>query len=239
VIRRTAFATALCGSLAIGSAHAQQAEHFPPARPPDGCSECDEPAGPQPTPVPFAAQPQLPPSTELYTVPSQKTLLERMPELALRFELGGVYTHALERNFGGARLDFEIGREGAHFAIGGRSGIEVGSTASGLSYERFSWGVGIDGRFGPVRIGLEPRVGGIIIQRASGNDALLDLLAAPTIGLHAEVIVALYGAGNHRSRDHMALDLILRGGYDRMDVTHGNFDAANTAQVKLGLGGRY
>jgi hypothetical protein len=196
----------------------------------DPCDQCRE----APPPLPPVVDPPPPPPPFQLVTPAPRP----RPDVLFRYELGPTYTRALERNLGGARLDIEVGADLRHVTIGGRAGAEVGGTQSGLPYERLSWGVGIDGKLGPVRLGIEPRVGVLFVNRATERNPLEDLFA-PSLGLHGECIVALIGAGAPSTRSHTALDLIVRVGYDWIDVVNGRLDAANTISAKLGLGGRY
>jgi hypothetical protein len=201
-------------SLCVGGiAHAQ-----------DPCDSCREPPRAEAAPVAPAA-PAL-------------TMARPRKNVLFRYELGPVYTHALSRNLGGMRFDLEVGGDLEHFTVGARFGAEVGGTQSGLPYQRISWGLGVGGRLGRVRLGVEPRFGFITIVRASDPHPFEDLIAG-TVGLHGECVIALLGAGRPSTRDRGGLDFIVRAGYDYMDVRNGRVDAANTIAAKIGLGGRY
>jgi hypothetical protein len=218
-MRATALAALL---LTAATAHAQQ----------DPCDACREP--PATPPVDDLNGPVVVLDPPVIVAPPAKP----RPNVLFRYELGGVYSHFFGRHFGGARLDFDLGVDLPHVSVGGRAGAEVGGSQSGLPYERLSWGFGVDGKLGPVRLGIEPRIGAMLITRASEPNPFENLVAF-SLGIHGELVVALIGAGQPSQRSHSGLDLIVRAGYDWVDHDHGTYHALDGLVLKIGLGGRF
>lgn len=165
--------------------------------------------------------------------------------LVFTLDAGPVYSYAIQRSFGGMRIDFGFGGDFvAPFTLAGRVGLEVGGTQSGLAYQRLSWGMLVAGRIGrSVRLGVEPRIGFLQVDHHDDSDANIgSAILGATIGLHGEFTIALLHAGLHadRMRAHTrgSLDLVLRAGYDWIDVD-GRPASEHSFQAKLGLGYRY
>jgi hypothetical protein len=184
--------------------------------------------------VPPAIIAEAPPGNP---APPQDTARARR-NILFRFETVAVYSRAIERDFGGVRFAIDLGYDGRAFAVGWRPGIQIGATQSGLAYQWLSWGAGIDGKLGRVRLGVEPHAGMLLVTRAT-NDAPLQSLAALTLGVYGECIVALIGATQPRARPYPGIDLIARGGYDHVAVTDARPGAAHSGTLQIGVGGRY
>jgi hypothetical protein len=192
------------------------------------CDACwnPPPEPPPAAPVPLPAYEEPPPFVR-----------DPVASLLASVDVGPVYSHTLQRSFGGMRLDLQLGADLREWTVSGRFGLEAGATQSGLGYQRITWGAGLDRKLGSrVRVGAEARFGMLIIDRVSDPS---NPLIGFTAGAHAELAVVLVSPGRRPERQHPALDFIIRTGYDWLDVSNGSPDASNGFAVKIGLGGRY
>jgi hypothetical protein len=198
----------------------------------EDCAECRNPA-----PVPPPAVPPVQAERPLVYVEPPPFVHDPVATMLASVDVGPVYSRTLQRNFGGMRLDLQLGADLKDFMVSGRFGLEAGGTQSGLGYERLTWGLGVDRKLGSrVRVGGEARFGMLIIDRVSDTS---DPLIGFTAGVHAELAVALVSPGRRPQRQHPALDFVVRAGYDWIDVSNGSPDASDSFSLKIGLGGRY
>ncbi len=258
--RGAAAVLCLCGLTAFARAEeavkpcAGCVEVEPVVSPPSAPTPEPEPDGPDgPDAVRRPPSPIVYPPYPAYRAPSPYPPVYRVwqrpprvfDRLVFTLDAGPVYTYAVQRSLGGMRIDFGFGGDFvAPFTLAGRVGLEVGGTQSGLAYQRLSWGMLIAGRIGrAVRLGVEPRIGFLQVDHHDDSAANIgSAILGATLGLHGELTIVLLHPGIHadRMRAHTAgsLDLVMRAGYDWIDVD-GRDASEHSFQAKLGLGYRY
>jgi hypothetical protein len=242
-VKALLFATCLLAATPATGAWAQE----------EACSECTEVPPPAPPPPTW---PAVPPPSTMFVTPDGRVIASpldappplTMPpvrpagtrgDLLLRGAIGAAYRRALDRDFAGGTLDLELGYDGSFLSVGGRFGLESGATQSHLPYQHLQWGVGLDGKIGDrVRLGIAPYIGALVISRATSGDAG-EALIGVTFSLLGECVIAILGPGQPSKRKHPGLDLIVRGGYEYVDVVPRSTTLANGASFQIALGVHY
>jgi hypothetical protein len=179
-----------------------------PAPPPNypGPGYAPAPRYGEPTPPPLVApQPYGQPVPPYCLLPPPKPIKKNRG--LFKLSLGYGYRWAIGADFHSAAAEIMFGSENDHAGGGGRFGLEVGRTYSGLSFEALSFGAGFEFKLSRRwRIGFGPTIGILIIQRATRSD---DDFWAFTLGTHLDLSVDLV-----QTRTGGALYLAGRAGYD-------------------------
>jgi hypothetical protein len=145
-----------------------------------------------------------------------------------RLDVAGDYRYALEESWGAAALGLYFGGQGGRVSVSGTQGFTVGRSRAGLTFWTLHWGVETAWKLGRgFRLGFEPHLGAITVERATHNGAMSGFL----IGLSSDLTYDLvrWPKGG--------LFLLARVGYDFVD-TRPDLSYAHSASLHLGLGFR-